>query len=270
MLVAYPGRAVLVAVLVCAAGVEAQASAARIAPSTPGATRAQLTALLDSLQRAEAAKTGKPADQRDRAAKIAAIRTRLSEGDFRVGDRFLLNAVGGSDQRSQRAGDTVVVRDSLMVSFGNLPETSLRGLLRSELQASIERYLGTFYKEVNVHVYPLTRVSIMGAVGRPGFYALDPDKPLSDAIMTAGGPSPTAQLDKVSVYRGPERVMDVKTVSKALREGRTLDDVGLQSGDQLRVADKRQRNWAPIVQGLFIGVTALTAMLAIIRSAYSD
>jgi hypothetical protein len=269
-LLARRARTLVVAALVCAAGAEAQAGGARVTPSTPGATRAQLTGLLDSLQRAEAAKSGNAAAQRGRTQEIAEIRDRLASGDFHVGDRFLINAAGGSDARSQRGGDTVVVRDSLMISIGNLPATSLRGVLRSELQGSMERYLGTFYKEVNVHVYPLTRIGISGAVGRPGFYAMDPDKPLSDAIMVAGGPAPTAQFDKISVYRGTTQVLGVKQVSTALREGRTLDEIGLQSGDQVRVADKRPRNWTPLIQGLFIGVTALTALLAIIRSAYAD
>jgi hypothetical protein len=269
-LLARRARTLLVAALVCAAGADAQVSATRVTPSTPGATRAQLTAMLDSLQRAEAAKSGNQAAQRGRTDAIAAIRERLAEGDFHVGDRFLMSASGGSDARSQRSGDTVVVRDSLMVAIGNLPATSLRGVLRSELQGSMERYLKTFFKEVDVHVYPLTRIGISGAVGRPGFYALDPDKPLSDAIMVAGGPQPNAQLDKISVFRGTKEVAGVKQVSTALREGRTLDEIGLQSGDQVRVADKKRRNWTPLVQGLFIGVTALTALLAIIRSAYAD
>jgi branched-subunit amino acid transport protein len=69
------------------------------------------------------------------AAALAATRTRLQQGDFRVGDRFVVTV----RQDSVRS-DTVDVRDSLRVSVLNLPELRLAGVLRAELDEQMSAY----------------------------------------------------------------------------------------------------------------------------------
>lgn len=265
-----PARIVLSALLLLACVARAQAATRPVTVATPDATRAELTALLDSLQRV--GERGSTRERNDRQSEIASIRARLAQGDLRAGDRFLidLNAGGQSGLASGQTGDTVVVREGQEFALRNWPTTSLRGVLRSELEFAVLRYIGVYIREPRVHVYPLTRIMVSGGVSRPGFYAIDPQRPLSDAIMIAGGPASTAQYDKISIYRGGQRLMREKEVTRVLREGRTIDDLELQSGDQIRVATKATRNWTPIIQGTLIGVTALTALLALVRSTYSD
>src|SRR5437763_1041624 len=63
-----------------------------------------------------------------RLAEAAALRARLREGDFHVGDRIIL-AVSGETALS----NTFTVRAGNLLEIPTLPPVSLRGTLRSEL-----------------------------------------------------------------------------------------------------------------------------------------
>jgi protein involved in polysaccharide export with SLBB domain len=232
----------LLALVVAAAAVPAGAQTRSVKPGTPDATRAELTAL---------ARSG--------AQESSAARDRLATGDFRVGDRIVLSL--GNEPR----GDTVVVRDEMMVTLSpSIPDMSLRGVLRSELQSSVEAYIRRYVRDPVVRVYPLVRLSVVGGVGRPGFYAMAPDRTLSDVIMFAGGPSGNADYRRVEITRGPDKVVDRKRAERAIREGATLEQLGVAPGDQLKVGE-RKRDWLQIAQvGLGI-VTGLASAYWLIR-----
>ena len=77
--------------------------------------------------------------------QLADLRTRLAEGDFRVGDRFF-STVTMDTSRS----DTLSIRDGLLVSVANLPDVSLKGVLRSELDTVLTAHVLRFFKNVRV------------------------------------------------------------------------------------------------------------------------
>lgn len=262
---ARPWRALLLSsFLVVAVAAGAQDGARVVTATTLDATRGELTRRLDSLQRVGAA-SGKPEQREARRDEIAAIRTRLAEGDFQAGDRFLID-FGTPGQRP----DTVIVRDSANVALQNWPSYSLRGVLRTELQPAMEKYVGTYVREPRLRVYPLTRLSIVGGVTRPGTYPVDPSQSLGDVIMVAGGTGQTTKANKITVYRGEQRVLNEKQVAAAIRDGSTLEQLGLQSGDQVRVPVEKQGGGLSRLsaQTILIGVSALTALVALIRSSY--
>jgi hypothetical protein len=254
-------------VLVAAAAVShAQASTGDVTPSSPYATRAQLTRILDSLQRLDAAGGSTSKSKRGRKAShaddIATLKSRLTDGDFQVGDRFVL------DDGVRR--DTILVHDSVTIAIGNWPSYSLHGVLRSELQGAVERYLGTFVREPRVRVYNLTRLLFTGGFQHVGAITVDPTRPLSDAMNMTGGVNPQVKHpDRIAIYRGDKRVLDEKQVAEALRSGETLDDLHLQSGDEVRApAAKLQGYRIPPYQMVLFSVSALGAILALIRASY--
>ncbi|GJG87945.1 hypothetical protein tb265_31260 [Gemmatimonadetes bacterium T265] len=238
---------------------------------TPDATRAQLTARRDSLARFDTTSTA----GRARRDEIDEIRNRLTNGDFRPGDRFLVQDLLLARTVSDRptAGDTVVVRDGVsgpVYSLNAWPDGSLRGVLRAELPTAVEAYERTYVRDPRLRVVPLTRLSITGSVPRPGYYVVDADRQLTDAITLAGGPGAASQKKgRITVMRGTKRLYDTKQVQTAIRDGRTLDDLGIRSGDEVRIEEPKQSSF-PSVQTIFWGVTAITGLLALIRSLYNS
>lgn len=247
-----------------AVAVQAQTGAApaarAVTSGTPDASRAELTHLLDSLQKVPASQ-GSTAQRRDRNGEIETLRTRLAAGDFQVGDRILV------DDGQRR--DTVIVRDSVRISLLNWPDYSLHGVLRSEIQPALEKYVGTYVREPRIRVFPLARLSFTGGFQRQGYLIVDPERPLTDAINTAGGVPQNGKLDKITVYRGTKRLLNEKKVSEAIRDGATLDDLGLQSGDEVRAPQVKTRNFnMPSYQILLFSISAFGALLALIRASY--
>jgi protein involved in polysaccharide export with SLBB domain len=223
----------------------AQQPVARVDSAPRSSARAQLQREADSLSAA------------GKAAEAAAVRQRLTEGDFRPGDRILLTVTGNF-----AFSDTLAVREGQVVTIGSLPDIPLRGVLRAELNDYMTQQLSRFVREPVVRAQALTRLAVLGAVGRPGFYALPADILLGDAIMHAGGPTPTADLSRTIVKRGKSEVLSRQQVQRAISEGKTLDRMDLRAGDEIVVAEKKQRNVMNMVY-------ATTALLGLALTLYS-
>lgn len=225
------------------------------------ATRAQLAARLTEVdQELAKAKSG----QRVRLQQAASmIRERLDKGDFQPGDRFLLVL----RQDSVRA-DTLVVRDSLRVAVLNLPEFSVAGVLRSELEDKLSAHVARFVRNAEVRTTLLTRVSVTGAVRNPGFYYAVPDRPINDLLTSAGGPLPEANLTKLSVTRLGRTILGGKATKRAIEQGTTLEAMNIQSGDTVHIPLKRKLNWQVVIQLAFITMSLLFASLQFLQWYY--
>lgn len=165
------------------------------------------------------------------AVEAARVRSRLSDGDFKLGDRIVLSVQG-----EPSIPDTVAVQAGPMIDLGLFGQVQLHGVLRSEVEAHIRESLSTYLRNnPMVTAQGLMRVSVQGAVGAPGFYVLPADMLLSEALMAAGGPSPTAELDDLRVERGVEVMMEGEDLQEALRAGLSLDQLNMQAGDQVVV-----------------------------------
>ena len=136
------------------------------------ATRAELEEIL-------AGKSGPVTDELARQVK-----DRLEKGDLQPGDRIALRVVG-----EQTLTDTFTVTPERTVELPSLPAITVAGVLRSELEPHLTKQLGRYIRNPDLQAAALVRVSMAGAVGRPGFYNLPADVLATDAIMAAGGPS---------------------------------------------------------------------------------
>lgn len=208
----------------------------------PMATRTELTALADRLAR------GSESD-RNRAS---ALRIRLRDGDFRAGDRIRLVIEGNVTQ-----DDTVSVIAGSKVLLKDIGEIPLAGVLRSELQDHVAKQLSRYIKDVRVRATPLVRLSVLGPVGKPGFFYVPSDIPVTEAIMRAGGPTNNADLQKSVIRRGTAELYDSRNTRTALNGGLTLDQLSLRDGDSIEVGEKTSGNWAKIAS--IIGVVTSLA-----------
>lgn len=216
------------------------------------ATRTDLAARAQQLEQQISSGSAKGKALDESKTELAEIKSRLDNGDFQVGDRFMISV----RMDSVRA-DTASVRDSLKVTVLGLPDMSLQGVLRSELDERLNAHIARYIRNVNARTTVLTRVAILGAVRMPGFYYAPPDRPVSDLVMIAGGPAPDANLDQFEVYRAHTRMLSAKDSRAAIRSGLTLEQLDIRSGDEFRVPQKRRFNWQLIIQTMFL-VSSLT------------
>ncbi len=197
-------------------------------------TRPELQELLRRYEETASSSTYS-ADVRAQARDEAAlIRTRLDEGDLRVGDRIQLTVEGHPDLTNEFA----VVAGRLLV-LPAIGEVSVAGVLRSELQDHLAREIGRFIRDPAVRARSLIRLEVIGAVGAQGFYTIPSDILITDALMQAGGPATNADLDRIRVERNRQVIWSSDRLRRAMQEGRTLDQLSIRAGDGIIVPERR-------------------------------
>lgn len=206
------------------------------------ASRAEIEALAIAAEQLAASSSGDDKLRDQRRAEAEALRMRLRDGDFRVGDRVVLNVRGDS-----ALTDTFTVRPGPSLSLPGLPPLPLQAVLRSELQDHLTRHVATLLRDPVVEAYPLIRLGVLGEVDRPGYYFVMPDALVTDAIMVAGGPTREADLTKTTVRRGTTRLWERHDLRAALMRGSTLDQLGLHSGDEIMIGERRGR-WEAVLR----------------------
>lgn len=212
------------------------------APSTGTqlVSRAQLVAAAARADLAAASNDGKT---RERAMLLAtAIRERLRDGDFQVGDRLVVTIVSDAPHR-----DTVAVRAGRILALPGRVLVPLSGVLRSEVQDHVATEVLKFVKAQEIEVTPLVRIGVLGEVARPGYFALASDLPVSDAIMSAGGPSSMADMGRSEIRRAGFTLHSAEEVRQAIAEGLTLDQFGLVPGDEIVIGRQRHIDVMPFV-----------------------
>jgi len=207
------------------------------------ATRAELEARRDALR--EMARTSRPEWL---AAETTLVAMRLDQGDFRVGDRVLLNVqdpaplrgpadrlVGTVKSEEEQLSDTFTVGtgpELLLPVVGRVP---LKGVLRSELQAALTGEVARFIRDPVVHAQALISVGVTGEVTKPGYYAVPTDAVVAMLLNAAGGPTRDAEMKKLKLDRAGKTQWQGDEFRRAIAEGRTLDQLRVQAGDELIV-----------------------------------
>lgn len=180
--------------------------------------------------------------------------------EFHVGDRIALTIEGSQPlqpSEPQISSDTVVVREGLIVRLAPLGDISLAGVKRSNVESYLSKQVAKYLKNAVVHATPLVRISVLGQVGKPGFYTVPSDMLLSDVVMHAGGPTSEADLNKTVVKREGTEVLSESAAKDALANGSTLDQLAIAPGDQVIVGEKSHLGFGTVVQ--IIGVVASLA-----------
>jgi len=163
-------------------------------------------------------------------AQAAEARSRLADGDFRVGDRILLVVQGET-----ALTDTFTLgqgQDLVLPLVGPIP---LLGVLHSELESHVTAQLARRIREPRVQARAMVRVAIEGAVARPGFYSVPVGALLGDALMAAGGLAATARVEEARLERSGRSVLSAGAFRQAVTLGRTLDQLDVRAGDRIVV-----------------------------------
>jgi len=187
---------------------------------------------------------------------VAAQQSSAASGEFLVGDKIDLTV-----ETPTSIHDVFVVHEGLYITVPNVGDISVKGVRRADIQSYMKSQLSKYFRDPVVKAVALIRINVSGAVGRPGFYTVQADQLLSDVIMTAGGPGQTTDLNNTVVLRSGKEVVDKKSFADALAGGRTLNDLGIGSGDEIAVGDKPKRN---VLTYLQFASASLAIMIAII------
>jgi hypothetical protein len=237
--------ALLLTALLLPAGARAQ-DPAQLDPKRTYNTRQQLEDMLvlyEQMAESDAYSRELRSHARDDAALI---RSRLRDGDFQIGDRVVIQVEG-----QPLLSDTVIVATGPVITLPDIGDIPLAGVLRAELPDHLRREIARFVREPVVRAYSLIPISIMGDVGNPGFFVVPAHALITDALMLAGGPGRTANLDGITIERGDDRIWDGERIQELIIEGKTLDYLGLRAGDRIVVPSQSNRNllsFVPLVR----------------------
>ena len=176
--------------------------------------------------------------------------------DFQVGDRILLVVEGDSILT-----DTFTVVAGPAIQLPVIGAVSLAGVPRKGLEAHMRQQLARYLKDPVVHARALIRLSIQGAITRPGFYAVPTDLVLADALMVAGGPIQEARVEKMRIRRNGSQIWSGAKLQTAMARGATLEELGLRAGDQIDVPRGRDtESTVRIVGGVATVVVAICVL----------
>ena len=180
---------------------------------------------------------------------------------FQVGDRILLSVEGDS-----ALSDTFSVVAGPALRLPKIGDISLANVSRSGLEPYLTRELGRYINDPVVSARALIRISVMGEVARPGFYAVPVDLVLPDALMVAGGATTEARLERLQILRGNSAVVGSAALQSAIARGSTLDQLGIQAGDRILVPKQRDPESKWRIAGIIVtGIAAAVTVTALSR-----
>jgi len=170
---------------------------------------------------------------------------------FQVGDRILVRVEGDS-----ALTDTFTVVAGPALRLPEIGEISLAGVRRAEVEAHLIRELGRYLKDPVIEAHALIRVSVLGEVTRPGYYAVPVDLVLPDAIMLAGGATQRARVERMKILRGDSPLWSGDRLQTAIAKGATVDQLGMRAGDRIQIPGRGdpESNWR--IAGLIVSIVA--------------
>lgn len=164
------------------------------------------------------------------------IQQRLVEGDLQVGDAIALTVLG-----EETLTGSFAIGAGQILALPGLEPIPMRGVLRSEAEAHLTEQLRRYLRDPSVRVQTSIRLSILGAIGKQGFYQIPADLMISDAIMAAGGPAGGADPNRTVVRRAGTLLLSEEDVAAAFVRGATLDQLNLRAGDEITVDTRLTR-----------------------------
>ncbi len=108
---------------------------------------------------------------------------------------------------------------------------------------------------------PLIRVTLLGAVNKPGSYLIEARESLWSLINEAGGPANNVDLKKLYIERGGEVVNN--NLREAFEQAHSLEQLGVRSGDQIYVPGISRFNFRAVVDYVTLSASFVLLYLQI-------
>lgn len=180
--------------------------------------------------------------------------TRLISASLGPGDLILVKI-----WREPDLSDTVQVDNAGQAVFPKLGPIEVTGIQPDSLERLLVSDYSKYLQNPSIRVTVLRRITIWGAVTRPGTYPVDLTMSITDALALAGGASAEGKLDKVQLRRG-----STQTTVDLSRGTARVGELALRSGDQLVVP---QRSWFSRNTGLIIAtIGTVTSIIYLVTN----
>lgn len=201
-------------------------------------SRAELEEQLAQLEGMAASSAYSDALRQEAEEEAALLAQRLAGGDFRVGDRIVLTVpVEGL------VADTLQVVEGPAIVFPDIGAIELAGVLRSELRDHLNVELGRYIRDPDIRQADvLVGIEFVGAVGTQGIHYVPADASFGDALRIPGLAS-NAEVEDVEIRRGGMVIWSQDEVRLAVQDFKSLDQLSLQAGDEVRVPERAGRDW---------------------------
>lgn len=138
-------------------------------------------------------------------------------------------------------------------------EVRVVGFSPESLASVIKEKYAAYISDMIVICYPLIRVSVMGAVQRPGSYLVEKRTSLWDLIELGGGPADDANIKKIRVERSAKTV--AKDLLTSFEKAHSLEELRIQSGDQVIVPGHSRLTMRTIIEVTRFGLSVATFIL---------
>jgi protein involved in polysaccharide export with SLBB domain len=263
-------KSICVGLFLAVGAAQLQAQVAPTMDRRPQATRAELEASLVEIEKIIASPAYSTEIKQQKQFEAAMIRQRLQEGDILVGDQLQITLSVPTSPGASPINGPFTIGPNQMLTLPDIPPIPMRGVLRSEVKDYLTEYLGRLFRDQTVQVVSTIRLTIVGGIGKPGFYQLPAEMPLPEAILAAGGPRDEKALDETTIRRSNEELWSEEEVANAIRDGLTLDQLNLRAGDELVVGQASHRNWFQtirtymLIPGLIISFVGLLRLVGVI------
>lgn len=133
---------------------------------------------------------------------------------------------------TELSGEFTIEEDGL-VYLPLLGAVRAAGVPVDDFRVDLRQLYGEVQRNPVVTVSPMFRISVTGAVQRPGIIMVTPRTSLLDAVSLSGGFQGNANAEEVRIVR-PGEVTNYDAV-RALETGEGMDAIALRSGDHVFV-----------------------------------
>jgi len=180
------------------------------------------------------------------------LAAQIPDDTVQVGDRILLRVEG-----EQQFTDTFTVTPGPALVLPAIGEVALKDVRRAQVEPYLARELARFLKQPVVRARVLVRLAVLGEVERPGYYAVPADAVLTQAIMTAGGPTREAKYTQMRIERDRVPVWSGEALQESITRGLTVDQMKLRSGDRIVVPRRHSAAVTAQVLGVLLTIPAV-------------
>lgn len=124
------------------------------------------------------------------------------------------------------------IDDKGYVEFPIEGKVKITGMTPSQLENYLKETFKSWYRNPNIYVKPVVRISMLGGFSRPGLYYVDLETSLWGVVRLAGGPVLEKGIyDMMWERNGKEQDADLVHYFET---GVSLRQIGFKSGDQIR------------------------------------